>query len=446
MARVGETQEEVEVRYGAPIPNTHPMLKQEGIRNLLSMPNDQGVGAHVDYLHAMAELLTSPYEAQATQIMGQPRAVVSNARRSEMANAAKNYSAHLSRFQPILYLHNNILIQVVYFDKISISEEYANLVEEKNPDVESGNRKEVATNKMSEWFRLGEFSYRIKSAKISKTVVSANDLENQLSSMVSEMLLLDLKNQINVTNLDLDLPDQNVRFVIIDYDIRNEAKSPSLVLTDDFRIEDARGRQFTTDGELTKRLIETSDKSLVVEVLQPGVERSCRQGFRVPTNAVTGQLCLNIPEKGVFSAGKSRVIIKEGVDPSAYSITPIDSKLLKAILEKTLEKRELPNGLKPTVKEALPGYYDYVNEKWSVKFNSKMALEMNDDDNMSRIFLNFTGKHQSEENKSWEYNPLYQIETAWGFLTKSQAAKKIREALKQAKAETEKVGETVKGF
>ena len=448
LARVGETREEVEVRYGPPIPSTHPMLNHEGIRKLLSMPDESGIAASTQYVGALADLINSPYNAQVCQIMSQPYQEYSNDKKSILRNNAKYLSELLGRFHPIIYLNKDILIQVVYFDGFSISEQYFTLVEEKGQRFESGSKKEAVTNKMSEWFRLGDFSYRINAAKVSKTAVSANDFENQIASALSEMVLSNLKEESAASNLNLNLPNQNVRFVIIEYDIRNEAKSPSLVLTDDFRIEDNTGRQFSPDGELTKKLIETSDKSLIVEVLQPGIERSCRQGFRLPANALNGQLYLNIPQKGMVSSGKSRVIIKEGADPSSYSITPIDSNLLRAILGKTLEKKQLPVALKWIVTKAESGYYDYINEKWGTQFSSEMALNFNDGQDMSRVFLNFlgTGDHKKLEKDQWVSDPLYKVANGIGWMNLSQSAKKIREALKQAEETAVKVKNSSKDF
>ncbi len=448
LARVGETREEVEVRYGPPIPNTHPMLNHEGIRKLLTMPEESGIAAWAQFAGAHADLVNSSCHAPACKIIQLSYKEYSNDEKANCRTVAKNVSELLGRFHPFIYLNKGILVQVVYFDGFSISEQYFTLVEEKNQRFESGSKKDEVTNKMSEWFRLGDFSYRINAAKISKTAVSANDIENQIASALSEMVLTNLKEESAASNLNLNLPNQNVRFVIIEYDIRNEVKSPSLVLTDDFRIEDNTGRQFSPDGELTKKLIETSDKSLVIEVLQPGIERSCRQGFRLPANALNGQLYLNIPQKGVLSAGKSRVIIKEGADPSSYSITPIDSNLLRAISEKTVEKKQLPVELKWIVKKAEPGYYDYINEKWGTQFSSEMALNVYDGQGMSRVSLNFLGTadHKIIEKDLWESDPLYKITNGIGWMNLSQSAKKIREGLKQAEETMVKVKDSSKDF
>ena len=445
-ARVGDTEQEVEARYGSPIPKDDPIFGSEEIAALLAMPADSGVVAALDFEVAKAEWITSPYEAKVSKLLRADP--LGRKISSEVLDLAKaKFKKITGAFEPRVYMYNETLIQVVYLHlaggaAISISEQYLAFSEERADSSESKPEPVAATNKMQEWFKLGDFSYRITGAKVSKSVVGANDLANQLASAVQDMVALDLNKQAKLAGVDIGLTESSERFVIVEYDIRNEATTPAVVLTDDFRLQDGKGRQFSPDGEVTKVLIETSDKAVIAEVLQPGIERHCFQGFRVPANAVAGRLSLVVPEKGVLGTTSALITINEVRATGNFRVQNIDHDLLLSIMGKALERKTLPEPLRGFAHEAESGYYDYMNRKFGTDFASDVPLVF-EDYRRSRVYLNLTGKTDVDKDESgWMFDPLYQRTEFGPLMTVSQAAKKIRETLQQAEADTVKLKKT----
>jgi hypothetical protein len=438
------------------------MFTSDGIANLLKLPTDSGVLAAADEKVASSELLASPYlvRDKAVQLLKSswvisPKENFPVGRDANFEMKAKALlKAHREEletlrqmFVPKVYMFNNTLIQVVYAHldggTFSISEEYFDLIENANHKVGPQFDKQ-ASHKLNTWFKLGEFSYRINSAKVSKTVIGASDATNQFASALQDLVAVELSDLVGV-GLDSTgaKKDESVRFLIVDYDVRNEGKVPVTVLTDDFRVEDAKGREFTTDSEVTIRLIETSTKPAIAEVLQPGIETHRFQGFRLPSDAILGPLAIAIPEKGLGN-NNARVVINEDRMAGQYSLRPIESNLLRSIVGKTLERKKLPAGMRPLAAVAESGYYFHENEARGLRYNSELPLNWNDSEKRSRVFLNFTGNPKREADRTgWKYDPVYQVSQLG--LSLSERAKRIREAIKVAETELTKL-KKIDGF
>lgn len=104
-------------------------------------------------------------------------------------------------------------------------------------------------------------------------------------------------------------PVQGGTFVILEYEITNSSKETKMGINFDFKLIDAKGRQFNTSSKVEAGLgiADPGSKEIFTE-FQPGLTRTVWQGFEVPIDAVTpkGMMVL-VPEKGMFSRGKVHV-------------------------------------------------------------------------------------------------------------------------------------------
>lgn len=99
-------------------------------------------------------------------------------------------------------------------------------------------------------------------------------------------------------------------FVIISYTIENMGTESQTVLSDDFKIEDGRGRTFKPSSDANVALLmESEDKDFLLSELQPGLPRAMKQAFELPDQAIESPITVVVPEKGFWAAGSVRVQI-----------------------------------------------------------------------------------------------------------------------------------------
>lgn len=97
-------------------------------------------------------------------------------------------------------------------------------------------------------------------------------------------------------------------FVIISYTIENMGTESQTVLSDDFKIEDGRGRTFKPSSDANVALLmESDDKDFLLSELQPGLPRAMKQAFELPQQAIESPITVVVPEKGFWAAGIVRV-------------------------------------------------------------------------------------------------------------------------------------------
>lgn len=338
--RVGETLEQVEERYGKPLPQTHPIFTNKTAAALLELPKDDGINLTLGLFKALLALQNTSKDRS------DPGDVKGNLERTERI---------IQNLDVRCYLFKDTLVQVVLMNgkkgPFSVSESYLHAEESSSkPGGEPSQRPAPAANlpipknfKMGEWFTLGEFDYRIENASVSRSVVNSDPLGNA----VSDAILSSVEKEANsglagLTNVGKEI-ESNSRFLIVRYVIRNNGSKPHVILADDFKVEDGKGRHFTPDAEVTAKLVETTDKSTVVEELQPGIERRTVQGFRIPADIANGRLTLTIPEKGILGKSEAQVVLVEGHgDGRGWELTPISADVLKAIVARANELQTIP--------------------------------------------------------------------------------------------------------
>jgi hypothetical protein len=143
----------------------------------------------------------------------------------------------------------------------------------------------LATPGVGDFFTLGEFKYRITAVnttrRIGKTLFGEFAGEEASSRAV---------------------------FVIVSYTIENMGTESQTVLSDDFKIEDGRGRTFKPSSAANVALLmESDDKDFLLSELQPGLPRSMKQAFELPEQAIDSPITIIVPEKGFWVSGSVRV-------------------------------------------------------------------------------------------------------------------------------------------
>lgn len=103
----------------------------------------------------------------------------------------------------------------------------------------------------------------------------------------------------------------NATYLLVHYSIINNGNKTATVLTDDFKLLDAKGREFTTSSEGTTALMMSgSDQDFLLSELQPGIQKDGVTVFLVPNDAVAPGLQLIVPEKGFLGTGRVLVTLK----------------------------------------------------------------------------------------------------------------------------------------
>ncbi len=99
-------------------------------------------------------------------------------------------------------------------------------------------------------------------------------------------------------------------FVIIHYTIENLTNESQTVLSDDFKLQDFKGRTFSPSSDATTALMmESSDKDFILSEVQPGIVRAMQTAFEVPLESTEHNLTLVVPEKGLWSSGEAKVTL-----------------------------------------------------------------------------------------------------------------------------------------
>jgi hypothetical protein len=138
--------------------------------------------------------------------------------------------------------------------------------------------------KLGDEFTLGDFTYWVKSIEVVNTVGS--EFVHKEAS-------------------------EGAKFVLVHFAIRNNTNSTETVLTDDFKIEDAKGREFRSSTEANTTLgMSQPGKDLLLTELQPGLKKTTVTAFEMPDDALKGGLTLVVPEKGILGTGSVRVTLQ----------------------------------------------------------------------------------------------------------------------------------------
>ncbi|MCB2199696.1 DUF4352 domain-containing protein [bacterium] len=100
-------------------------------------------------------------------------------------------------------------------------------------------------------------------------------------------------------------------FVAIYYTIENIDNETHVVALDDFILVDWLGRRFDASSNANTQLSFLLDyKGLFSEQLQPGLMRKMVTAYEVPTQVLENAITFEIPEKGIWNTGISRVVVK----------------------------------------------------------------------------------------------------------------------------------------
>lgn len=91
-------------------------------------------------------------------------------------------------------------------------------------------------------------------------------------------------------------------FVLVSFQITNDANETKTVMTDDFRLKDSRGRMFRPSSDATTALVMSGDEhDFLLSELQPGIPRRSTTPFLIPDDAFSPGLRIVIPEKGLWA-------------------------------------------------------------------------------------------------------------------------------------------------
>jgi hypothetical protein len=134
-------------------------------------------------------------------------------------------------------------------------------------------------------FRLGDFTYEIKRCE--------------------------LRARLGSEFLSYTKPGAGAVFVLVRFVIANETKKTATVMSDDFTLRDAPGREFQPASKaLTALMMEDENKDFLLTEIQPGIEKESITAFEVPKTALTSDLILIVPEKGFAGSKTVEVLIK----------------------------------------------------------------------------------------------------------------------------------------
>lgn len=102
-------------------------------------------------------------------------------------------------------------------------------------------------------------------------------------------------------------------FLIVDFTIENLGKETETVMTDDFKIVDANGRQFRSSSEGNTALMMSGDgKDFIISELHPGIQKKMKTVFEVPISLLEQGMTLVIPEKGFGGSDEAHIQLSAG--------------------------------------------------------------------------------------------------------------------------------------
>lgn len=106
-------------------------------------------------------------------------------------------------------------------------------------------------------------------------------------------------------------PSAGAVFLVVRFSIANETKKTATVLSDDFTLRDSQGREFRpASNALTALMMQDANKDFLVTEIQPGIEKESVTAFEIPKDALSGNLTLVVPEKGILGSKSVHVVIK----------------------------------------------------------------------------------------------------------------------------------------
>jgi len=190
-------------------------------------------------------------------------------------------------------------------------------------DPEKGNEAETPKKTaiaIGETFQLGDFSYTIGSASKTRAIAGSrieaaqieafeDELETNPERSDSErafyeMVLWQMKESGQGT-----VASDSAAFLIVRYEIKNEATTAKTVSTIDFTIVDYKNRQYKPSSAAISELTLNQGADFLLSELQPGIAREGVQAFELPIDSFDEDLTLVVPEKGWLSSKKTSVII-----------------------------------------------------------------------------------------------------------------------------------------
>ena len=190
-------------------------------------------------------------------------------------------------------------------------------------DPEKGNEAETPKKTaiaIGETFQLGDFSYTIGSASKTRAIAGSrieaaqieafeDELETNPERTDSErafyeMVLWQMKESGQGT-----VASDSAAFLIVRYEIKNEATTAKTVSTIDFTIVDYKNRQYKPSSAAISELTLNQGADFLLSELQPGIAREGVQAFELPIDSFDEDLTLVVPEKGWLSSKKTSVII-----------------------------------------------------------------------------------------------------------------------------------------
>jgi len=98
-------------------------------------------------------------------------------------------------------------------------------------------------------------------------------------------------------------------FVIVSYSIRNNTNKTQTVLANDFKLIDARGREFASSSEASSAYgMSGGNNEFIVSQLQPGITKKTATVFEIQNDAADDFITIKIPEKG-WGSGAALIMV-----------------------------------------------------------------------------------------------------------------------------------------
>ena len=190
-------------------------------------------------------------------------------------------------------------------------------------DPEKGNEAETPKETaiaIGETFQLGDFSYTIDSAWKTRAIAGSrieaaqfeafeDELETNPEGSVGERVFYEmLLWQMKELGEGIVASD-SAAFLIVRYEIKNEATTAKVVSTIDFTIVDYKNRQYSHSSAPISELTLNQEADFLFSELQPGIAREGVQAFVLPIDSFDEDLTLVVPQKGRLSSKKTSVVI-----------------------------------------------------------------------------------------------------------------------------------------
>jgi hypothetical protein len=106
---------------------------------------------------------------------------------------------------------------------------------------------------------------------------------------------------------------EGAAFLIVDFTIENLGKETETVMTNDFKIVDANGRQFRSSSEgNTALMMSGAGKDFIISELHPGIQKKMKTVFEVPISLLEQGMTLVIPEKGFGGNDEAHIQLSAG--------------------------------------------------------------------------------------------------------------------------------------